>query len=76
MATVSLPSEAQTIEKFVTGLEITQLVLFPDGEILHIFLFPTGEYERTTILTVQCTDDGLELGLIGPDVPESPYRTA
>ena len=77
MSTVTPPSEQtwqQTLERFIVGLEVTQLVLFPDGEHVHIFLSPTGGYERQSILTIQATDDGLMVDIIGPDVPDSPLQ--
>ena len=78
MTTITPNSEQswqKTLERFIVGLEVTQLVLFPDGEHVHIFLSPTGDYERQSILTIQATDDGLVVDILGPDVPECPRRT-
>ena len=77
MTTATPPSEQdwrQTLERLVVGLEVTQLYLFPDGEMVHIFLSPTGDYENQSILTIQATENGLEVDIIDPDVLESPLR--
>lgn len=61
----------QTLEHLLIGLVVNQIVLFEDREHLHVMLSEKGDYENTAILTVQATDDGLVVDIVGPSVPES-----
>jgi len=64
----------ESIERFVEGLTIHNIVWYVNPSGIHLFLSPDPlRYAPCTLLTIYALDDGtLSVGLQGPYVPESP----